>query len=238
MQFTALSVVQSLSEVEQAERIGEILTLNPELLSLMAKRGSGNYFSQFAYCTLDSAPLTALLKIKGVKASRYAGVDLVSDLLKQNAGTKSVLLFGAKPGVADRVAKQFGLQNYLAFDGFSNKASDVVQACQEQNFEPHIALIALGGLLQFEASSFIQKNLNPRVTVACGGSFDVLAGDVSRAPKWIQQLGMEWAFRVAKQPNRVWRLPGVVKGLFLARQVIQVQECKRAIAFAMEYPEV
>jgi len=229
----ALSVVDSLSEIEHLDKSGEILTLNPELLSLIARAGHRDYFSRFAHCTLDSAPLTTLLRIKGVKASRYTGVDLVADLLTNEGKGKRILLYGAKPGVAQRVAEHFALEDYLALDGYSSKCEEVVKTCQTQNFRPDVILVALGGLMQFEASSILQEKLSPRVTVACGGSFDVLSGDVERAPKWMQNLGFEWAFRVAKQPERVWRLPGVIKGLFLAKNMIGVEDCRRSITFSI-----
>jgi N-acetylglucosaminyldiphosphoundecaprenol N-acetyl-beta-D-mannosaminyltransferase len=38
-----------------------------------------------------------------------------------------------------------------------------------------------------------------------GGSFDVFAGQVARAPRWMQRAGLEWAFRLAQEPRRMWR---------------------------------
>jgi N-acetylglucosaminyldiphosphoundecaprenol N-acetyl-beta-D-mannosaminyltransferase len=143
------------------------------------------------------------------------------------------LLFGSKPGVAERVAKRFGVEHVLALDGYGYKAEEVVAKCRELDFVPDIALVALGGLLQFQVTRLINEELKPQITVACGGSFDVLSGDVPRAPGWMQRVGLEWAFRVGRQPARIGRLGGVVRGLFLARQAISVADSKKAISVSL-----
>jgi N-acetylglucosaminyldiphosphoundecaprenol N-acetyl-beta-D-mannosaminyltransferase len=231
MTAIALPVVQSLEEVEDINRSSEILTLNPELLTMLAKNQQEDLLRQFSLCTIDSAPLTTLLKFKGVQAGRYPGVDLVADLLLQYKSSKKFLLFGAKPGVAARLAERYGLENAMVFDGYSAAVDEVIQKCREQNFFPDVALVAMGGLLQFQVTKVINKELEPRITVACGGSFDVLSGDIPRAPGWMQRVGLEWAFRVALQPARISRLGGVMRGLFLARQVIVVEGCRKKIKF-------
>jgi N-acetylglucosaminyldiphosphoundecaprenol N-acetyl-beta-D-mannosaminyltransferase len=231
MTAIALPVVQSLDEVEDIKLSSEILTLNPELLTMLAKNQHQDLLRQFSFCTIDSAPLTTLLKFKGVQAGRYPGVDLVADLLHQYKSSKKFLLFGAKPGVAARLAERYGLENVLVFDGYSATVDEVILKCREQEFSPDVALVAMGGLLQFQVTKVINRELKPHITVACGGSFDVLSGDIPRAPGWMQSVGLEWAFRVALQPARISRLGGVLRGLFLARQVIAVEDCRKKIKF-------
>ena len=43
------------------------------------------------------------------------------------------------------------------------------------------------------------------VFMGVGGSFDVVSGNIPRAPKWVQNIGMEWLFRVLQEPGRLWK---------------------------------
>jgi N-acetylglucosaminyldiphosphoundecaprenol N-acetyl-beta-D-mannosaminyltransferase len=56
--------------------------------------------------------------------------------------------------------------------------------------------------------------LNVKVFMGVGGSFDVISGEVNRAPKWMINLGLEWLYRVAKEPFRIKRLSSIPKFLF------------------------
>ena len=51
-----------------------------------------------------------------------------------------------------------------------------------------------------------RAELNAKILMGIGGSFDVLAGKMERAPKWMQDASLEWAFRLYKQPSRFMRM--------------------------------
>lgn len=206
----------------------EILTLNPEMFALMrdalARGEEGVGFEQFSAVTIDSAWLSVLLRGKGLAVGRYSGVDLVSDLLRTHAHDKRFLLYGAKPGVAERVAQRFGLTQYRAYDGYAHKTRDVAAACREQGFVPDVCFVALGQLLQFRATRELADTLRPRLVTACGGAFDVLSGDLPRAPAFFRVTGLEWAFRIALQPKRAGRMLVGGRGLQLAARSIRVRD--------------
>jgi N-acetylglucosaminyldiphosphoundecaprenol N-acetyl-beta-D-mannosaminyltransferase len=70
---------------------------------------------------------------------------------------------------------------------------------------PDLLLVALGSPKQ---ELWIDKHLNelqPAVAVAVGAGLDFVAGTISRAPPWISKLGMEWLYRMAQEPRRLWR---------------------------------
>lgn len=222
MMTVMLPVLDSLSAVKKLNGSKEILTLNPELLTLVARSEDWERLQQFDVCTIDSMPMAKILGAKGLKAGRYAGIELVQDLLCSDGQESSFLLFGGKPEVAERVAKQFNIRSARCYDGYKYTAEQVVQECIAVNFKPDIIFVGLGGLYQFQATKTIKEHLNPKVIVACGGAFDVLCGDLPRAPLWMQRAGLEWLFRTLKQPSRVFRLRNSLIGLNTAARKIRV----------------
>ena len=71
--------------------------------------------------------------------------------------------------------------------------------------KPHILFVALGAPKQ---EFFIAKYIRPLdipVAVGIGGSFEILSGEVNRAPQWMQAAGLEWSYRLFQDPGRLWR---------------------------------
>jgi len=65
----------------------------------------------------------------------------------------------------------------------------------------------------------LEENINKlpcSIFMGVGGSFDVFAGNIKRAPKWMISLGLEWLYRVFKEPWRITRLGAIPKFLWLA----------------------
>jgi len=73
-----------------------------------------------------------------------------------------------------------------------------------------------------------------------GGSFDVLAGVVKRAPQWMQRAGLEWLYRVIQEPRRMWRRYLITNSKFLALSLWEIIRCRllsRALRRKAEYHE-
>lgn len=81
--------------------------------------------------------------------------------------------------------------------------------------------VALGAPKQEKWLVKYRNQLKSRVLMGIGGSFDVLAGKMERAPKWMQEASLEWAFRLYKQPSRFMRM------LALPKFVLKVIFCKK-----------
>jgi exopolysaccharide biosynthesis WecB/TagA/CpsF family protein len=137
-----------------------------------------------------------------------------------------VALFGGKPGVAERAAATLATlapsHRYTVLsDGYGDASrNETVQAQLAAN-RADIVLVALGNPLQ---ELWIHDNLDVRhcgLALGIGALFDFLAGDVSRAPPWIRQLRLEWAFRLAQEPGRLWRRYVFGNPLFLWRMLIR-----------------
>lgn len=80
--------------------------------------------------------------------------------------------------------------------------------------QPYVLFVAMGCPRQ---ETFIAKYMNVlpcKVFMGVGGSFDVIAGKVNRAPKWMINIGLEWLYRVVKEPWRIKRLSSIPKFIF------------------------
>lgn len=144
---------------------------------------------------------------------RVAGFDLVQNTMKRAAkeGYKYYFL-GSKPGIAEEAAHRMreaypGIQIVGARDGYF-KPEDHETIIKEINESgANILLVALGAPKQ-EMWIEMHKHLMPniRVAVGVGGSLDVMAGAVQRAPIAYQKLGLEWFYRLMKEPTRFKRM--------------------------------
>lgn len=142
---------------------------------------------------------------------RVTGIDLMTRLLDEASEEGwRIFLLGARQEVVDRLATRL-TQAYPQLEvagthhGYwDSKAEDeVVRKISGSNTD--VLFIALPSP---QKEYFVDRNrddLNVRLSVGVGGSFDVLCGDISRAPQWMQRHGLEWAHRLAKEPRRLWR---------------------------------
>ncbi len=163
--------------------------------------------------TADGIGLVHASKIIGRPISeRAAGFDIAMALLPRLAEAgKSLFLFGSKPGVAERAAKILTERNEgLKIAGCRNgyfSPGDVDVIIDEINASgADIVFVCLGAPAQ---ENWICKNrdrLNARVLIGLGGSLDAVCGDMPRAPKWWCDHGLEWFYRLAKQPSRIGRM--------------------------------
>ncbi|AOV08797.1 WecB/TagA/CpsF family glycosyltransferase [Sporosarcina ureilytica] len=140
--------------------------------------------------------------------ARITGVDMM-ELLCKEAGIQSVpvFLYGAKPGVAAKAAHnlqaQFpNLQVAGTLDGYVKDEEEIITTIN--NSGAKILFVALGSPTQ---ENFIIRNmdkLNVSVFQGVGGSFDVFSGNIERAPVAFRRLGLEWFYRLLKEPSR-WK---------------------------------
>lgn len=146
---------------------------------------------------------------KGDIHSRVTGVDMMLRLCEEAAKHgKSVFLYGAKPGVADKAAAKLtelypGIRIAGTQDGYEQDEAVVVRNINEA--KPDILFVAMGSPKQENWINAHRDELHPVIYQGVGGSFDVLAGNVKRAPVAFQKVGMEWFYRLLKEPTRIKR---------------------------------
>lgn len=152
---------------------------------------------------------------------RIAGIDVVREvLIKANEEGKSIYLLGAKEEVLrkceENIKKEFkSLKVVGSHNGFFDldNCNDIIDDIEKCN--PWAIFVAMGSPRQ---EIFIQKIIDKADThifMGVGGVFDIFAGELKRAPKWMLSLGLEWLYRVFKEPFRIKRLLVIPKFLLL-----------------------
>jgi len=148
---------------------------------------------------------------------RVAGFDLVQELLKiAPSKSQKIFLFGAAPGVAEKAKSKAeelysGINIVGVRDGFFSAEDEPAILEQIKKTQPDILLAALGVPKQEKWLAKYKDILNVPVSIGVGGTFDVMAGVVKRAPLWMQKAKLEWLFRALLQPSRAGRLVALPK---------------------------
>jgi len=162
---------------------------------------------------LLSLPLITISpdKFKKVLRERVTGIDLVQKITQRAAkNNNKIFLLGAAPGIAEITAEnlklKYGKLKIVGTFAGSPHKKDIKEILDLINkSEAEILFVAYGAPAQ---EIWISKNLNKletvKIAVGIGGSFDFIAGKQKRAPKWMQKLGIEWLYRLIKQPSR-WK---------------------------------
>ena len=163
---------------------------------------------------------------------RIAGIDFGHALLSHAARSGlRVFLLGGKEGVAQRAAQRLSLQYPSlqicgAHTGYFQKTGEenAEVLLRIQKARPHILFVCFGFPRQ---ERWIDKNLpalsSLSLVAGLGGSLDVWAGEVKRAPKIIQSCGLEWAWRMLREPKRLKNLPA----LFSFAAHYRWQKCRK-----------
>lgn len=140
---------------------------------------------------------------------RVAGSDFVRSLAKYAAKNKlRIFLLGGAPTIAERTALQLQTEiPDLRVAGVdSSKSTETVKIIETIiKSKSEILLTAFGAPKQ---EKWLVENLsktNCKIGIGIGGSFDFIAGVKKRAPLWMQKMGLEWLFRLVKEPSRIRR---------------------------------
>ena len=148
---------------------------------------------------------------------RVAGFDLVQELLKvAPSKSQKIFFFGSAPGVAEKAKSKAeelysGINIVGVRDGFFSADDEPAIIEQIKNAQPDILLAALGVPKQEKWLAKHKEILNVPVSIGVGGTLDVMAGVVKRAPLWMQKAKLEWLFRAMLQPSRAGRLVALPK---------------------------
>ncbi|UOQ50284.1 WecB/TagA/CpsF family glycosyltransferase [Gracilibacillus caseinilyticus] len=146
---------------------------------------------------------------KGSVRDRITGIDLMQTLVAEaEKREKKIFLYGGKPGVADKAAAQIQLDHPKiniagTINGYEKDEEKIIETINAAN--PDILFVALGSPKQEEWIKANKQRLNVSVFQGVGGSFDVIAGNIKRAPKIFIKFGLEWLYRLLIEPWRIKR---------------------------------
>ena len=143
---------------------------------------------------------------------RVPGVDLTQALLAYAAQHgRKVFFFGAAPGVAEQAAVRAsqmhpGLIVAGTRNGYFTEEQSPAIIAEINAAQTDLLFVALGVPKQEQWIHAHRNELLPRVIMGVGGTLDVLAGKVKRAPVWMQRASLEWLYRLLCQPSRFIRM--------------------------------
>lgn len=141
---------------------------------------------------------------------RVAGVDLFHELLKMSAANGlSVFLLGAEEEVVSKASSNVrALYPSLKIAGYHHGYFWDDEEALVNKVRSSGAQLLFVAITSPKKENFInrwQDRLGVDFVMGVGGTFDVVAGKVKRAPKWMQQYGLEWLYRVIQEPGRMWK---------------------------------
>jgi len=155
---------------------------------------------------------------------RVSGVDLAARLCEL-AGKHGwgVFFYGAAPGIADEAAASMqarypGMRIAGTAHGFLNAHEQTELESRIREARPELLFVAMGIPRQEKWIWSRMSRLGVPVSMGVGGSFDVFAGRVSRAPLWMQRRGLEWLYRLWKNPRKISKVATLPRFVLLVLQ--------------------
>lgn len=228
----SLTMAQAVERVQQfisEKKNALVATANAEML-MMASHDTElrGILNEAAMVVPDGAGTVWAAHYLGMDMpERVAGYDLAQELMREApAKGYSFYFFGSAPGVAD-TAREKAMELYpgIKIKGTRNgyfSAQDEGRIIAEiKAAAPDVLLVALGVPKQEKWLKAHLRELGVPVAIGVGGTLDVMAGVMERAPLWMQKAKLEWLFRGLKQPSRAGRL------MALPKFVIKVMQSKR-----------
>lgn len=172
---------------------------------------------------VDGAGVILGAKFLGINIpERVAGIDLMDKLIEYSAqkGYRPYF-FGAKEEIVTSVVEiykekypQLEIAGYRNGYYNDNEEADVVENIK--NSKADILFVAMGSPKKEIFLNKYSKAMEVPFTMGVGGSFDVVAGKVQRAPMWMQKTHSEWIYRLIQEPKRMWKRYLVTNTIFLA----------------------
>ncbi|WP_432511363.1 WecB/TagA/CpsF family glycosyltransferase [Kineococcus sp. SYSU DK001] len=207
-------VVEHVMVALEEGRGGNLITPNVDILRQLRRPQLRELAEQAELVVPDGMPIVWASKLQGEELpERVTGSSLIWSLSEAAARSdRSLYLLGGAEGIAERAADRL-TEEYDGLDvagwhcppfGFEKRPDtleETVSAVVEA--EPDIVFVALGFPKQERLMQLLREHLPNTWFVGCGGTLTMVAGEISRAPLWIQRSGLEWVHRLAMEPRRM-----------------------------------
>ena len=196
----------------QEDRFHYVVTPNPEFILAAEKDESFRAVLNAADLVIpDGIGVIYSAKILGTPlAERVPGIEFSAKMLeKLNEMGGRLFLLGAKPGVAEKAGENICAQypNIVLCgtqDGYFKDEEEVILKVAAA--KPDLVFVCLGAPKQEKWMARWGQHTGAKMAIGLGGCLDVYAGNVERAPEAWQKLGMEWAYRLKREPKRIGRM--------------------------------
>jgi N-acetylglucosaminyldiphosphoundecaprenol N-acetyl-beta-D-mannosaminyltransferase len=170
-------------------------------------------YSRVALSLVDGKPLVWVSPLLGLKLpEKISGSDLIAPVMER-AGQRGwgAYLLGGAPGVAPRAAEILSQRYAVRVVGHASPSVGPRGECEPSVLDairaarPQLVLVAFGSPKQELFIDTHAAQLAPSVSLAIGAGLDFVTGAVRRAPAWMSKAGLEWLYRLAREPRRLWR---------------------------------
>lgn len=165
-----------------------------------------------ALINADGMPVVWASRLLGKPLKeRVAGVDLFESLMKRSAEKGwRIFLLGAREEIVAKVKFDYekrypGLAIVGHRNGYWDSADEPAVVKQIQDARADILFVAISSPKKEQFLGRYQAQMKIPFAMGVGGTFDVAAGKVKRAPVWMQSCGLEWFFRFLQEPRRMFR---------------------------------
>ena len=223
VQFDNLSMdeaVDSALRLLDQGRAAYVVTPNPEIVMLCREDPEAAAAVAGADLTIPDGigVIYGAKLLKTPLKQKIPGIDFTLALLGRLAARGGrVFLLGAKPGVAEQAAEKLaaqfpGLRFVGTQDGYFTDDGPIVEKINAA--APDLLLVCLGAPKQERWMHDKAPRLKVGLMIGAGGSMDVFAGTVERAPEAWQRAGLEWLYRLLKEPRRIGRMANLPRFMF------------------------
>jgi exopolysaccharide biosynthesis WecB/TagA/CpsF family protein len=212
-------------KARQKEETDSVFFVNPDCLNkTFADRPYLHILENGDYVFPDGIGLTIACKLlRSPLRENVNGTDMLPFLCEMAVQKDlSLFLLGAKPGVAEEMSTQLQQKYSVSIAGthhgyfdYEQESEAVIDTINRSGAD--IILVAFGAPLQERWIATHKAKLKAGVAMGVGGLFDFYSGNTKRAPRWLRELGLEWVYRIAQEPGRMWRRYVIGNPLFLYR---------------------
>lgn len=210
-----------------------VVSGNPEVLYNGIKNPvlKEDFLREDTFIIPDGIGVVRALSWRGHQLKKLAGIELADEILLEcNNREKSVFLLGsteeANEKARQRVESKYpNIKIAGAIDGFYYNERKVINQIKESR--PDVLFVAMGCPRQEEFIIKHREELNIPIMMGVGGTFDVWANVVKRAPNWAIKLNLEWLYRLIKQPERIGRYKTIIKFMWLSKQTAKKEALKK-----------
>jgi N-acetylglucosaminyldiphosphoundecaprenol N-acetyl-beta-D-mannosaminyltransferase len=213
-------LIRSINNFEKVH----IVSGNPQILlnGLQDNVLLDNFISKNSIIIPDGISTVICSKIVGQPVKeKIAGIEVMEAMVKKcEKENQGIYLLGATKEILDmcniNLRTKYSKLNILgSHDGYFDLDNCEEILMEIEKVKPQVLFVAMGCPRQEMFITKYMDRLPCKVFMGVGGSFDIVAGTLKRAPRWMINLGLEWLYRVAKEPFRIKRLSCIPKFILM-----------------------
>jgi len=216
--------------VESPEKKNVLLCLaNPNTLNIAVEQPAyWKILRGFEVFVNDGVGIRMASRMRGKEVPyNFAGTDLMPRLFRDQQKELTAFFYGAQEEVnAEAVRRITAEYPHIKIvgriNGFCDPETEALPAIQAAGAD--LLMVAMGQPKQEFWMKTNQEKLNCKVAVTCGGMFDFFSGAKPRAPRFLRQFGMEWVYRLAIEPKRMFRRYVFGNPVFLIRSYLRIKK--------------